>query len=274
MAIDRVTYLATLEAHLDGRFSPHTKRSFLGHARRFLELTGQRSIYERNDVLGFVKYLIDHGYKSESIKTILAAVKVLFDVNGLAWPLEKRDLHGRLPPSESEAPVLAPIEIARLIVGVRSTAGFPRTVVALATIYGLRTDEIQRVLTSGCDGLQLVIQTAKGGEKRSHRIPEALAPMLACPPTKVSTRGLHDVFERLMVASVRKPIAREGWHAVRRSVVTALVEAGIPVEKIHKWMGWKEMEKQNIAFRYFKPNRLELDKEVYGKHPYLRMWIL
>jgi hypothetical protein len=267
-----LTYLTRLEAHLGERYSPHTRRAFLGHARRFLDFAGVQPSYGRENVLAYVDRLILEGFKEPSIRAMLTGIRVMFDVNGLTWPLERRDLRLGLPQEDPLTPTLTLKEVGLLIRGTRETPGFPRTVVALASIFGLRGDEIIRALAAGCSGEILEVQTAKGGRKRRHHIPERLRPVLTFSPSTVSARSLHNLFESLMRHFVRPPRPREGWHAVRRSVVTGLFGAGLSEEVIHRFMGWKSAEK-TIAFRYFHPDPTALDLHVYRKHPYLPLWI-
>ena len=267
-----MTHLETLDRHLGARYSPHTRRSFLGFAKRFVDTCGDKPSYSRDEVLGYVDSLIHAKYKAGTINVHLSAIRAMFDACSLTWPLTKRDTRLGLPQVDPEAPTLSPDEVSALIRGARS---YPRTtlpiVTALATVWGLRGDEIVRTLARGCDGHTLEIQTAKGGRVRKHAIPRVLGPVLAFSPIDTSTRSLHDVFDRLMRTHVRPPRPREGWHSARRAVVTGLFEAGIEQHKVHTWLGWKM--KEDISLRYYHPDPIKLDLEIYVRHPFLRVWL-
>ena len=257
-----------LRAHLGSRYSPDTVYHTMGQARLFLEHVGEKPRYTRDDITGYVDHLLDQGHKSTSVKTILASVHRLLDANKHPWPLEGNHLH--LPHHETEGgPVLAPDEVGRLISGAR-TEGFPTMqIVALSTVYGLRSTEISRVLASGCDGKALSVQTAKAGQRRVHYIPPEVSASFQFSPIDVGRSGLHNVFDRLMKRYVREPRPGEGWHAVRRSVVTGLLDAGVPMQVVERFMGWRTRE---IVLRYYRPGRGAVDAEVYSKHPFLPMW--
>ena len=266
-----MAYLQKLDTHLGARYSPHTRRAFLAYARQFLADVGEKPTYSREEVLGYVDELIRRHYKANTITNYLTGIRALFDVNNLTWPLNKRDARLGLPQSDTIAPVLLPDEMHKLILGIKGEPGLPRAAAALGTVYGLRGDEIVRILAQGCDGVRLEIQTAKGGRERKHVIPRPLAPALTFAPTTVSIRYLHGVYEHLMKEHVRPPVSREGWHAVRRAVVTGLFDAGLEQHVVHAWLGWRI--KSDISLRYYRPEPLALDRAVYARHPYLRTWL-
>lgn len=267
-----MSHLETLDRHLGARYSIHTRRSFLTYAKRFLKVCGEKPSYPREEVLGYIDILIRSGYKAGTIHNQISGIRALFDACSLTWPLAERDTRLGLPQQEPDAPTLAPSEVAALIRGVRRQTGTARIVTCLATVYGLRGDEIARALAQGCDGKHFVIQTAKGGRRREHAIPRGLESTLAFRPIQTSTRSLHDLFEKVMRAHVREPRPREGWHACRRAIVTALIDAGIAQPRVHMWIGWKL--KEEITMRYYHPDPLKLDLEIYVKHPYLRVWLV
>ena len=78
------------------------------------------------------------------------------------------------------------------------------------------------------------------------------------------------MFERSMGDTGRKPGYGEGWHSIRRALVTALVNHGLDQYSVSRWMGWKL---NDTAYRYFRPDPVELDAKVYSHHPYLAVWL-
>lgn len=268
-------YLERLRANLGARYSQHTVHAYLGQAERFLDFAGTKPRYTKQELLSYVDTMVKDKYKGKSITTILAGVRSLFYSNDIPWPLDRRDLHLGLPEDDDGGPVLPPGDVAKLIAGVRSASDLPFTaiaVTALSTIYGLRPTEISQTLAAGIDGKHLEVQTAKGGRRREHVIPIEISAVLHFKPYKIGTDSLHKWFDNLMVAYVRKPLPREGWHSVRRSVVTGLYKAKVPGEVIHSWIGWRAIGK-NIGLRYFKPEPAEIDQEVYQSHPFLKHWL-
>jgi len=225
-------------------------------------------------VLSYVDKLVLAGYKEQSIHTILGGVRAMFHANNLPWPLQRRDLHLGLPQEDEGGIVMGVQDIAGLIKTMKPVAGSAVVAVALSTVYGLRAAEIAAVISAGCDGKKLVVQTVKTGRKREHRIPPVLSKRLRFGGRKIGVDGVHKMFTRLMTGYVRLPREREGWHSIRRALITGLLESGVPDVVVHRWMGWRTAPNQHakIAFRYFKPDGGVLDDQVYAQHPFLPMW--
>jgi len=265
-----VNYVERLRCTLGTRYSPHTIRAFCANGTRFLKAVGQKPAYQKQDLIGYVDSLVRHGYKVRSISTMLAGVHAMFTANDLRWPLTRQDLHLGLPEDDEGGPTLSEGEVAAIVRGARRQQGLVATCCCLSTVYGLRPNETARAITAGLDGKVLVIQTAKLGKKRTHQIPGGLAGWLTCQPTPCSTSTLHRLFEALMRQYCREPRPHEGWHAVRRALVTGLWNRKLEEVSINKWFGWKH--RQPISERYYRPDPALLDQEVYGKHPFLRLW--
>ena len=279
--IDR--YLQMLEVDLGARYSPDSKRTFLVQAKVFLKRVGAKESYTREDILGYVDSMIEQGKAGGTIHTALSAVRHLFQAIKCPWPLRPRELHLGLPRSQG-GPALAPDEVEALIKGVRAqvvrftpsdphkfrSAYMARVAVALSTTYGLRPIELQRALSHGCTGETFELQTAKGGKYRQHSIPpEELRIPLTFISTKIGRATLHKVFTDLMKAHVRPRRKGEGWHAVRRSLVTGLLAAGLQMHTVSRWMGWQLTE---TAFSYYRPSQDDLDQTIFEKHPFLEHW--
>lgn len=265
-------YLERLRANLGSRYSSHTVHAYLGQAERFLDFAGTKQRYTKQELLSYVDTMVKDKYKGKSITTILAGVRSLFYSNDIPWPLDRRDLHLGLPEDDEGGPVLSVADVVKMIAAARFNMVSAIPAVALSTIYGLRPTEISQVLGAGLDGKHLEVQTAKGGRRREHVIPKELRGALTFKPWKIGTDGLHGGFERIMCGYVRKPLPREGWHSVRRSVVTGLYNANVAGEVIHRFMGWKSIGK-DISLRYFRPDPEALDLEVYKAHPFLKFWV-
>jgi len=261
--------LAALRTYMGSRYSPHTLDNTLGQAERFLAKSGAHPAYSREQLLAYMDYLVGAGYKPRSIQVILSGVHTLFVANRIEWPLDKRDTHLGLPAGEELAPVLSPEDVARLIAGARRERGRDAVAVALATTWGLRATEMAAVFGAGLDGKELVVQSAKGGEVRRHTIPPELRPLLQFRPYPITRDGLHKAFDRMMSRHVRPPQEQEGWHAVRRSLVTELVTVGVEERLIHRWMGWHVA---GITYRYWRPTPAQVDAAVYPRHPFLPFW--
>jgi len=262
--------LARLSSYMGSRYSAHTKDAYLRQAALFLRTCGLRSEYTRNLVLAYVDAMVRHGYTRQTIDVYLAGARALFRANNWTWPLVGRELHIGIPESENQGPVFEVGEVAALVAGAKRDGGRLGATIALSTLWGLRNTEIATVLSQGLNGHTLKVQTAKIGRTREHIIPARIAPLLTFEGHTIGRFGVHKVFERAMARYCREPRTREGWHAVRRSLITALVNAGLDRYILSKWVGWKVPE---TAFEYFRPAPKTLDEKVYAVHPYLPLWL-
>lgn len=268
----RVDPLETLRANLGASYSPDSVRTFMGQAGRFLawaKASGVAGVngYSREELLRYVEHLtVQRGQKPASVQTALSALRSLAAANGWAWPLGKRDIH--LSDPDEGGPALDPADVGKLIAGARHAGSPAVQVVAISTTWGLRAVEIETVLGAGMDGAVLDIQTGKGGHRRRHQVPTALAEYLTFAPMALGRRALHDLYRRLMREHVRPPRAGEGWHAIRRSLVTGLVGAGVPEPTVYRFMGWRI---SHTPYRYHRPP--SLDPTIYRAHPFLPFWI-
>jgi len=61
-----------------------------------------------------------------------------------------------------------------------------------------------------------------------------------------------------------------GIHAIRRSLVTSLLDKGIDRAIIHKFMGWRR--KVDIIEIYDRRSPREVDEQVFAVHPFLTLW--
>lgn len=266
-------YLQKLRSQLGSRYAETTRSSFTSQARRFLDVAGVKPAYSREDMLAYVDKLVLAGYRGTSIMTILGGVRALLYANNIPWPLQKRDLHLNLPDEEEGGPVLSRADVAGMIRGAQGTRVPDLPAVALSTIYGLRATEIAAVISAGCNGKVLEVQTAKGGRKRVHTIPATLRGALTFKAHPMTRDGLYHTFER-RIKIVRDPIKGEGWHAIRRALLTELQQTALPEALVHRWFGWRTPPQSpyRIAYRYFRPEAEKMDEQVYAKHPFLPMW--
>ena len=266
----RDQYLENLGRFYGNRYSKDTVANAYSQARRFMDKVGAKTVYSREEVLGYVDHLIAEGYRPRSILQIMRSVKILLLANDIAWPLRQGDLHLGMPKGERVAPLLASDEIVKLIRATYRVAAPYGPAVALSTIWGLRSTEITQALNAGCDGKILVVQSAKGGYVRRHTIPQNLSMVMAFRPYHAARRTVHYIFAQLMTQYVRHPAEREGWHAVRRSLITELVRAKVDRGIIFSYMGWSDS--RNMVYTYWHPESAEIDKEVYQAHPFLKYY--
>ena len=271
--------LTNLCIYLGDRYSPNTIYAFATQSRKFIQRVGVKDSYTRNDLMLFINHMQSLNYKSKSIHTIVAGVHALFDSMGIPWPLIPRDMHLRHTGGEAQPLPATPVMDVMKLIKLARTMDMPnRPAWCLATVWAPRSNEIAGVLSAGCDGVHLEFST-KMQTVRRHTIPEGLREYLTFKPHKISRAGLYDMFGRMM-RNIRAPMAREGFHAIRRTVTTQLMMAGLDRYLVFRFIGWKTPghlapggnieQAQEIAFTYFKPE--EVDQAVYAKHPFLPLW--
>ncbi len=263
-----MTYLDRLQQHMGARYSETYIQTTQNQAEKFLRATGVKAAYTREDILGYMDTLTRGGLKANSIRTMLAAVKTLLYANSLPWPLDRRDMHLGKGNDETEAPALSVDEVKTLIKAVRGMGLPEEPAVALASIWGFRTNEIAAGLTQGLDGRRLEIKI-KGGKTRSHTIYPPLQDVLRFKPSPITREGMHHIFQRLMRRYVREPRSREGFHSCRRTLATELFKTAVSPYTVHRYMCWRVAE---IGFTYYRATMDEVEREVLRYHPFIKFW--
>jgi len=252
-------------------YSPHTRKVYLGHLRRFVEWCIQRpsqadgansshpapsSLEERlgRDAEALVRrYLVDlveqrrlsRSYHSQ----VVSALRFLFETVllrpriALAIPRPKRGT--RLPE------VLSPAEVGRMLTKTRNMKH--RVLLMLLYSAGLRVGELVRLRPADLDADRgmLRVRSGKGGKDRSTllspRAVEAVRTYQAAYPTRhwlfpgvrperhLTTRSVQRVVARsARAAGILKPVTP---HTLRHSFATHLLEGGTNLRIIQELLG-------------------------------------
>lgn len=274
-----MTHLERLDRELGARYTDATRKSYQTQARLFLHSAGEKAAYTRDDVLAYIDGLITADKSHNSIRSAIVGIQALCRAIDCPWPLAGKPLH--LPHEDDDeglGPVLSPEEVETLIAVARTGEtygrGAVRVATCLATVYGFRVSEIARILTAGISEPHLSVVTSKSKRKREHGIPSILFEQVRCPPVRCSAESLHGMFRRLMTEHVRVPVKGEGWHAVRRALVTGLAANEVPDRLLVRFFGWSRTGSAGvvIADRYTRIDYRQVDELVFRRHPYLRAW--
>ena len=270
-----------------------TKKLFMHAAQRYYKFNKFAPQFTDKELYDYLVELDVSGLAPRSVKQHRIALKRWWRVLDLKWPLEgiviNDDAQEDMPPTFSKE------QIARLISLVKEM-GTPeqKFYFTLSTIYGCRAGELGSVtaanfLWDGNGGI-LSLQTLKRGKKRVHSIPEGLTPFLkeysyVAKPSSNTVMGekFHRWCRQLGFPIPKMPLKTHvdmngkkihvkgyGWHAIRHSIVTELVETHVSEIYISQWMGWKSQ--QSMVRRYAVLDALKVDKEVQEKHPFLPLW--
>jgi len=266
--------LEEIRLHLS-QHARHTRASYLWFARRFLREHADPSGWTPEAALAFVLALREQGWKPSSCQSAIRALRALYKIYGRPQPAAPRRMFA-VDILNQERPAL-PLDELQLLPAASLRAPWPElaAMTALSTVFGLRGGEIGNLEASQLDlGNRLVrVPTGKGGPARIHALPEAILPVLR-PEHFARLRSStdmwawwHDLERR--AGTPKRP--RQGWHAVRRGVTIALLDAGVPEHILEPWMGWGESLVRSVR-RYGLRPRKDLDDVVFAKHPLLPVW--
>jgi integrase len=145
----------------------------------------------------------------------------------------------------------------------------------LAIVYGLRTVEIRNLRRQEIQIEQniFLVRTAKKGKKRFHLIHPVIKPyfyLYIANPEKFDKNFFKSHHFRSICNRANVSIIKQrGWHAFRRTLVTELLQTGIPDVKVYDFMRWSRRE---IIYKYYLPEFKQIDREIFEKHPFLRFF--
>lgn len=195
--------------------------------------------------------------------------------------------------AESRRPALDAQLVADLIAAAKDGTLTARQtcILALTTIYGMRAEEVSRVQERDLDrvGCRIFVRTAKKGVRRWFWLPEEVQRWLQREWPETNANRVEKAFVSIwgQVLEIPRP-PRTGWHAIRRGLVVALKDAGVPEEDRERFMRWKV--KGGMVQLYSRPNVLvgaqgeapartegdegsrAYDEAIWQNHPWLYLW--
>lgn len=256
--------------------NPSTKRQYLTHITNFLEFINYKDSPDKIDIIRYRERLRKKRKAKDSYLDFIErrCLKKLW-VDGLEkpWPLGKYE--GPRPKEEEmNVPILHPDDIKKMIVGVKEWGSQQEKVtLILSTIWGVRRCEIRKVRKEDVDLKETTIRirTAKGGRTRKHLIPkEVQTYLLSYDFPEISDTALSLIFNKLCkLSDINKPEGA-GYHSIRRTLDIYFSDKGLHPAVINKFLRWKEA--RAMQMRYYHKEDIEVDKIVYGIHPFLPAW--
>lgn len=283
------TELENLELVLTSprRRAPSTLTNYLSIARQFLTWLGDRLPPGEMDLRRYFLHRRDEGISDSSLRTTFAVLMKLYKANHWDWPLESGDRPEA--PLETNTPAFTREEVEQLIQKRELYSKGECFYLAIATIYAPRRIELARVTKRHIKGNTIYIDTAKGGEKRTHLIPDEIVPYIeAYHPKEHSVRALTFMFDRICVKGLGKKKQGYGFHCFRRTLDTllpgALAKADKPLTLVGYFLRWS---RKSIGARflgtpmggvYARPEVMSsdpyfADREVFAVHPFLSLWV-
>jgi integrase/recombinase XerD len=230
-------------------YSPRTRRSYVGHVRRFLEAHPEAAAELRADqVRRHLLRLQADDASSSYQRQAISAIKFLARVMGCEEVVETV----QRPRRERKLPgVLSRGEVRRII----DAAEYPKHRLALMLVYsaGLRVSEVVRLKVGDIDRERGLIRVrgAKGRKDRYTLLSNTAADMLlrnglstdpdawilpgGRPGRHLTTRSVQKVFER---AIARAGVPKDASvHTLRHSFATHLLESGTSLRHIQTLLG-------------------------------------
>lgn len=307
------------------RSSPQVQKDRLFYWKKFLDFVGAKppSEWDKSVVNAFLDQLGVEGYAPGTIRKIYGIIKRGFDSTKTVHEAERMRLISEVDPSNPRAvaqilkaislppptwdmgkramprvedgdmcrPALSLEEIAKMVTAAKNNLlKVPEACyLAIASVYGLRLEELRRVRREHLDFSEktisiktMFVDTCKGGERRKQLLAEEIVPYLERYDFGVefSPFMMSSVFRRICARSGVE--IREGmnWHAFRRSLVTEVRDSlasdpnfardALLVTKI--FFRWRLSSSSEMADRYYTMDPLKADRIALEHHPVLALW--
>jgi len=247
----------------------HTALQWGSHVDRFVALCGDKAQYDRTDVVNFVGSLRAGGMKQTTIIVTLRAIRLLSQIQ--KWDMPKLSMP-KVKTEDIHRPLFTAQQIKQLIKRAKEVCSDQDLAyLALATVYGLRREEISTVEI----GATLRVKTAKGGSTVCHLIPEGLRSILQ-NYKPMTIHRLSEEITRIIIATGATKVPRSGWHSIRRSLATELIMCDVSMLNILRFMRWSDASmtrELGMLSVYAKKDQERIDLEVFRIHPFLNDWI-
>jgi hypothetical protein len=253
----------------------------------FIDYVGVKEQYTRSDAIRFLNHILNSGLSKNYARWSAYILKQFYESLGIEFPLKSKELP-QIEPGDVNAPVFNPEYVKSLVKAVKNK-GTPmmRAYLSLSTTFGLRREELASLTNDSfsnqggfVDDLKkaagvrdIIIRTVKGGEIRRFVVPDEIRPFVdGYNFHKVHPQTMTNLIKRIQFISGLKHEQGDGWHGIRRSLVTGLMSNGVPPSHVFSFMGWKLTSQFGIMGTYTRPDPKEVEELVYEKHPFLGLW--
>lgn len=241
-------------------------------------------IFKADSVINFLNYLEKEGYSQSSLATTYSAIKFFFNVYEQKFdttiiPKPKVNIYEQAHPSIS-------VEKINQMINAVKQGNIPqqKAFLAISTTFGLRNVELcnlkKQDIKQENGNYYIFIQTQKGGFPRWHLIPSEIEKYVVdysfSPISK--TEG-NIIFKSIcnLAGFNGKETKGFGWHAIRRTLITELYAIqGLPEYLLNSFFRYG-IAKNTMVNRYSRldgnnPQLLEMDREIFKKHPFIKIW--
>ena len=237
---------------------------------KFEKCCGIKSKYNRDDVIRYLSWLREQGYRQSSINVMLRPVKLLAQIQGWSFP---RLAMPKVREGDVNRPILSNEEVYMMIRrGKEVLSDRELAYLALSTTYGLRREELRGL--GRIDG-KVTVNTVKGGPVTTHVVPDEIKPYLTGYES-TDVRYMSRIFQRIIrKVGIALPSGNYGWHAIRRGLATGLLYKDVSLINIVRFMRWSDGNVKGgfgMLVIYGKRNQEEVDRSVFKVHPFLSIW--
>ena len=267
--------------------SGKTRKLYLRFASDFLEYANGE--FDREKIDKYLARLRRQKYADGSINLMFRTVRTLFSRNDMEWPYNRGE-SPQIREDRIQAPALDPTIIGEMIQAVKKE-GEPseKAFLAISTTYATRRVEMVGLVMDDVNikDRTIHITTAKHGRERTHMIPEEIVPHIEGYDFDVK-RSESEIFTLWYSLEYRIGLDhthRVGWHSVRRTVDTLLLDK-LPEATVMSFMRWKQRTSSNMAYRYSAQRFVgregvstkvigeakDVDSKVFEVHPFLGYW--
>jgi len=264
-----------------------TRTLYLRYAGDFLEYADGN--LNRETVDKYLSRLKRQKYSDGSINFVFRVVRTLFSRNGIDWPFGRGE-SPQIREDRVQAPALDPDVIGEMIKKVKEE-GEPdeKAFLAISTMYGTRRIEMVELSTKDVNIRDRIIHiaTVKHGRERTHMIPEGIVPYLEGYSFNEGTSefDLFTLWYRIEYRIGLEHIDQVGWHSVRRTINTLLLD-NLPEVTVMSFMRWKQRTSSHMPYRYSAQRFVgregtttkvvgeakDVDSKVFAVHPFLEYW--
>lgn len=278
-----------LEKYSSNLAGSKNRNHYLSYARDFLD---HGNGLDKESVVKYMQRL-KRKNKAGTVNFAFRVVRRLFVVNGIEWPF----LRGEAPQigqRDEEKPALDP-ELIEIMIGAAKNGKLhsdEAAFLALSTTYGLRREEMVNLKAGDVDlgNNTLFIATLKHGRERYHLIPMEIHPYLEAHDFNqaYSLTGMAQVFWRIVNNSGVESLKSErlGWHSIRRSLLSGLIDNGLNPFATRAFLRWKGTTGElAMPARYYSnvvvglkgrkvvSEEAKEDEEIFEKyHPFIPYW--
>ena len=146
---------------------------------------------------------------------------------------------------------------------------YQRAILAVSLVYGPRANELAAIQPQDVEAERLYIRTSKKSAPRWTWIPEAIRPLLDIDWPETTTASVEDDFDAIWVTVFETERPKGvAWHAIRRGLVAAMKDAGVPREAVEQFLRWKTGGgRRSMVDLYGNPNQIV---GAHGKAPVAR----